>query len=98
MPFDGWRSAPGVHPEDAAATNAIIDPMASSEMTSADLARRLLGRELIPDGDRPFVDAVRASLRRHRCARGDGSYRPRYLVSEEMARQVAQDLRIAYRA
>jgi hypothetical protein len=66
-------------------------------MTSADLARRLLGRELIPDGDRPFVDAVRASLRRHHCPRGTGSYRPRYVVSEEMARLVAVELGLAYR-
>jgi hypothetical protein len=66
-------------------------------MTSADLARRLPARELIPDGDRPFVDAVRANLRRHHCPRGSGSYRPRYVVSGEIARLVAQDLGLAYR-
>jgi hypothetical protein len=46
------------------------------EMNSADLARLLLGRDLVPDDDRPFVDAVRASLRRHKCLRGVGDYRP----------------------
>jgi hypothetical protein len=71
--------------------------MQKAEMNSADLARRLLGRELIPDGDRPFVDAVRASLRRHNCSRGAGSYRPRYVVSEEMVRLVAEDLGVAHR-
>jgi hypothetical protein len=66
------------------------------EMNSADLARRLLGRELVPDGDRPFVDAVRASLRRHKCPRAAGGYRPIYIVSEEMAQLVSQDLGLAH--
>jgi hypothetical protein len=66
-------------------------------MNSADLARLLLGRELVPDDDRAFVDAVRASLRRHKCQRGVGEYRPRYIVDDEMVRLVANDLGLAHR-
>jgi hypothetical protein len=52
----------------------------------------------VPDDDRRFVDAVRASLRRHKFPRGEGSYRPRYVVSDAMMRLVAEDLRLAHRS
>jgi hypothetical protein len=66
--------------------------MPAYPINSAELSRRLLGRELIPDDDRPFVDEVRAELQRFGCPRESGSYRPAYRVDEAMARRVAAAL------
>jgi hypothetical protein len=55
--------------------------MADYRINSAYLARRLLGRELVPDGDRPFVEQVRAMLQRFGCPPASGSRRPQYLVA-----------------
>lgn len=59
----------------------------------SELARRLLGRELIPGGDYPFVQGkVRALLKKFDCTRESGSYRSPYRVDEEMAKRVASEL------
>jgi len=66
--------------------------VADYPINSAELSRRLLGRELTPD-DYPFVQKrVRATLQRLGCPRMGGSHRPPYLVDEQMARQVAEKL------
>jgi hypothetical protein len=69
---------------------------------AAELARRLLGRELVPQGDargsdRRFVDSVRALLRQYGCPREAGSHRPPYVVDEAMARRVADKLGMSLR-
>lgn len=66
-------------------------------INSADLCRRLLGRDLVPpgdghNGDRAFVDDVRRLLRTFGCPRAGGEHRPRYVVDEEMAKRVALTL------
>jgi hypothetical protein len=62
-------------------------------INAAELSRRLLGRELIPGEDYAFVQGqVRAHLQRLGCPRAGGTYRPRYLVDERMARRVAEEL------
>jgi hypothetical protein len=72
--------------------------MSDYPMDAADLSRRLLGRELIPPGDghRGDYDFVQGEVRRllteFGCPRASGSYRPRYLVDEEVARRVAREL------
>jgi hypothetical protein len=62
-------------------------------INAADLSRRLLGRELIPGGDYPFVQGqVRALLQKLDCPRESGGYRPPYRVDKEMATRVAKAL------
>jgi hypothetical protein len=67
--------------------------MAEYPINSSELARRLLGRELIPGTDHAFVQGqVRALLQRFGCPRESGSWRPQYIVDEQMARRVAAEL------
>ena len=61
-------------------------------INSSDLARRLLGRQLVQGADYPFVHRVRLLLQEFDCPRGDSPARPSYLVDEEMARRVAEAL------
>jgi hypothetical protein len=63
-------------------------------INAAELSRRLLERELIPGGDYPFVQGqVRSTLQRLGCPRAHGGWRPEYVVDEDMARRVAEELR-----
>ncbi len=60
--------------------------MSEYPINSADLSRRLLGRELRGDG--AYVERVRRKLREFGCPRAAGSHRPAYLVDEAMAERV----------
>lgn len=56
-------------------------------INSAELSRRLLGREHVPD-DYFVRGQVRRLLQKFGCPRESGGYRPPYLVDEDMARRV----------
>lgn len=62
-------------------------------INAAELARRLLHRELIPGDDHAFVQGeVRGTLQRLGRPREAVSFRPRYVVDEAMAQRVAEAL------
>jgi hypothetical protein len=72
---------------------AVSSAMSAYPINSSELARRLLGRELIPGDDYGFLQGeVRALLQRFGCPRESDSYRPRYVVYHEMAERVAEAL------